>query len=52
VNLFLELIRTPLANGTLPDLKLYAYALVFTAGLGLCAVLAIRRGHRGLVYQL
>jgi ABC-type polysaccharide/polyol phosphate export permease len=52
VNLFLELIRTPLANGTLPDLKLYAYAVAFTAVLGLCAVLAIRSGHRRLVYQL
>ncbi|QDU19914.1 ABC transporter permease [Urbifossiella limnaea] len=52
VNLFLELIRTPLANGTVPELKLYVYAAAFTAGLGFLAMLAIRRGHRRLVYQL
>ncbi len=52
VNLFLELIRTPLATGEVPDLKLYAYAAAFTAGLGAFAVLAVRRGQRSLVYHL
>lgn len=52
VNLFLELIRTPLVSGTVPDLKLYVYAALFTAGLGVFAAFAIRRGQRALVYHL
>jgi lipopolysaccharide transport system permease protein len=52
VNLFLELVRTPLATGEPPDLKLYLYAAGLTAGLAGVAVLAIRRGQRALVYHL
>ncbi|HEX4613233.1 MAG TPA: ABC transporter permease [Urbifossiella sp.] len=52
VNLFLELIRTPLATGQPPDLKLYLYAAGFTAVLGVLALAAIRRFQRSLVYHL
>jgi ABC-type polysaccharide/polyol phosphate export permease len=52
VNLFLELIRTPLATGEPPALKLYLYALAFTAGLAVLALAAIRRFQRTLVYHL
>lgn len=52
VNLFLELIRTPLATGEPPDAKLYLYAAAFTAVLTAAAFVVIRRGQRYLVYQL
>jgi ABC-type polysaccharide/polyol phosphate export permease len=52
VNLFLELIRTPLATGELPPAKLYLYAAGFTAVMALLAFAAIRRGQRTLVYHL
>lgn len=52
VNLFLELVRTPLATGEVPDLKLYAYAAAFTAVLAGLAVVALRRFQRTLVYHL
>lgn len=52
VNLFLELVRTPLATGEPPDAKLFLYAAAFTATLTALAFAAIRRGQRTLVYQL
>lgn len=52
VNLFLELVRGPLTTGVPPDPKLYVYAVLFTATLGLTALTAIRRFQRTLVYHL
>jgi ABC-type polysaccharide/polyol phosphate export permease len=52
VNLFLELIRTPLATGELPPAKLYLYAAGCTALLVGTAVLAIAGFRKKLVYHL
>lgn len=52
VNLFLELIRTPLVTGQPAEPKLYLYAAGFTVVIATVALAVIRRCQRSLVYHL
>ncbi|MBN9118167.1 MAG: ABC transporter permease [Planctomycetes bacterium] len=52
INVYLELVRYPLATGELPDAKLYLYGLVCTAALVAVASATIWRYQKRFVFAL
>ena len=52
VNIFLELIRRPLAGGELPDTRVYVYAIIMTAGLIAIASAVLARCQKRVVFHL
>ena len=52
VNMFMEMIRRPLAEGDLPPAKVYLYAMLFTVALIALAALVISRCQKRVIFHL